>query len=132
MSHRFSLPPWGTWLLLSASLWAGSAAAQPHGDTPHSAHPAPAAPANAAEPTVLPWVNAEVRRVDKGAGKVTLKHAAITNLDMPGMTMVFAVQDPALLTDLQPGDTVQFTASQVKGQYVVVALRPQPGAQPSH
>jgi Cu(I)/Ag(I) efflux system protein CusF len=39
---------------------------------------------------------AEVRRVDKDSKKVTLKHGPIKNLDMPPMTMVFQVRDPAL------------------------------------
>jgi Cu(I)/Ag(I) efflux system protein CusF len=46
---------------------------------------------------VLPPTEGEVRKVDKEAGKVTLKHGEIKNLEMPGMTMVFQVKDPALL-----------------------------------
>ena len=36
-----------------------------------------------------PMVEGEVRKVDKDAGKLTLKHEAIPNLEMPNMTMVF-------------------------------------------
>ncbi|MBA4255403.1 MAG: copper-binding protein [Polaromonas sp.] len=114
-------------LLLTALLWSGTAAAQSSDNTHHSHHPAPSAPTGAADASALPWVHAEVRRVDMGAGKVTLKHGAISNLDMPGMTMVFGVPDRAQLTNLQPGDAVQFTADKVNGQYVVVNLRPLPG-----
>ena len=39
----------------------------------------------------------EVRKIDKEAKKITLKHGDIKNLDMPGMTMVFQVKDAALL-----------------------------------
>ena len=39
--------------------------------------------------------DAEVRKIDKDAGKITLKHGEIRNLDMPPMTMVFQVKDPA-------------------------------------
>ena len=35
----------------------------------------------------------EVKKVDKDAGKVTIKHGPIKNLDMPGMTMIFRVKD---------------------------------------
>src|SRR5687768_16657087 len=41
------------------------------------------------------FTNAEVRKVDKAAGKVTLKHGPIGNLEMPPMTMVFRVKEPA-------------------------------------
>jgi Cu/Ag efflux protein CusF len=125
MPHPHTPAPRVPGLLLTALLWAGSAAAQSHGGTAHSAPHTAATPSGPAEPDARPWVHAEVRRVDKGAGKVTLKHGAISNLDMPGMTMVFAVTDPTQLADLQPGDAVQFTADQVNGQYVVVNLRPQ-------
>ena len=44
-----------------------------------------------------PATEAEVRKVDKDAGKITLKHGEIRNLDMPPMSMVFQVKDKALL-----------------------------------
>ncbi len=65
---------------------------------------------------------AEVRKVDKDAKKVTLKHGPIKNLEMPGMTMVFQVRDAALLDKLSllaPGDKIMFTAEQLQGAYVV-------------
>jgi Cu(I)/Ag(I) efflux system periplasmic protein CusF len=65
---------------------------------------------------------AEVRKIDKDAKKVTLKHGPIKNLDMPGMTMVFQVKDAALLDKLvllTPGDKIMFTAEQQQGAYVV-------------
>ena len=37
----------------------------------------------------------EVIKIDKSAGKITLKHGPIKNLDMDSMTMVFRVADPA-------------------------------------
>lgn len=37
----------------------------------------------------------EVRNVDKDAGKVTIRHGAIAELDMPPMTMVYRVKEPA-------------------------------------
>ncbi|HSV50725.1 MAG TPA: copper-binding protein, partial [Burkholderiaceae bacterium] len=54
---------------------------------------------------------AEVRKVDKDNKKITLKHGAIKNLDMPAMTMVFGVNDAAMLDKLQAGDKVQFKAT---------------------
>lgn len=66
--------------------------------------------------------DAEVRKVDKDQGKVTLKHSEIKNLDMPPMTMVFAVRDKAMLDNLQPGARVRFAAVKEGGQYVVIEL----------
>ena len=66
----------------------------------------------------------EVRKVDATAGKVTLKHGEIANLDMPPMTMVFTVRDKALLANLKPGDKVSFTAEKEDGLYVVTTLQP--------
>jgi Cu(I)/Ag(I) efflux system protein CusF len=55
-------------------------------------------------------VDGEVRKVDKDARKITLRHGPIKSLDMPAMTMVFQVSDPALLDKVQPGDKVRFSA----------------------
>lgn len=65
---------------------------------------------------------AEVRKVDKDASKITLKHGPIRNLDMPGMTMVFQVRDKALLDKVAAGDKVRFTAEQLQGAYTVTSL----------
>ncbi len=57
-------------------------------------------------------VNGEVKKVDEAAKKITLKHGPIKNLGMDedGMTMVFKVQDPAMLKQVKAGDKVQFVA----------------------
>ena len=67
---------------------------------------------------------AEVRKVDLAARKITLKHGEIKNLEMPPMTMVFQVQDPALLGGIKAGDKVLFTADKVNGAYTVLSLQP--------
>lgn len=67
---------------------------------------------------------AEVRKVDKAAAKVTLKHEEIKSLDMPPMTMVFQVKDPALLDKVKPGDKVRFAAEKQGGSYVVTTMEP--------
>jgi Cu(I)/Ag(I) efflux system periplasmic protein CusF len=67
---------------------------------------------------------AEVRKVDREAKKVTLKHGEIKNLDMPPMTMVFQVKDPAVLETLKQGDKVKFTAEKLNGAYVVTSIEP--------
>jgi Cu/Ag efflux protein CusF len=70
--------------------------------------------------------DAEVRKVDKSAGKITLKHGEIKNLDMPPMTMVFRVKDKAWLDQVVAGDKVKFDAEKLDGQYVVTALKKAP------
>ena len=67
--------------------------------------------------------NAEVRKVDKDAKKITLKHEAIKNLDMPGMTMVFQVKDATLLDKTKAGDKVKFKAVQEGSAYVVTEIK---------
>lgn len=74
----------------------------------------------------LPTSEAEVRKVDTAAGKITLKHGEIKNLDMPPMTMVFQARDPALLTKVKAGDKVRFTADKLNGAYTVLSLEPAP------
>jgi Cu(I)/Ag(I) efflux system protein CusF len=65
---------------------------------------------------------AEVRKVDKAAAKITLRHEAIRNLDMPPMSMVFVVRDPAVLDKVKAGDKVLFTAEKDGSQYVVTSI----------
>jgi Cu(I)/Ag(I) efflux system periplasmic protein CusF len=64
----------------------------------------------------------EVRKVDKEAGKLTLKHAEIKSLEMPGMTMVFVVKDKAMLDKLQPGDKIRFAAVNDAGTLTVTEI----------
>ncbi len=63
-----------------------------------------------------------VRKVDLAASKITLKHGEIKSLDMPPMTMVFTVQDPSTLAQLQVGDQVRFVAVVHNGKMVVTEL----------
>jgi Cu(I)/Ag(I) efflux system periplasmic protein CusF len=77
--------------------------------------------AQATEPTPT---EGEVRKVDKAAGKITLRHGEIKNLDMPPMTMVFGVSAPALLEKVKPGDKVRFRATGQDGKYTVVEIEP--------
>lgn len=65
----------------------------------------------------------EVRKVDREAKKVTIKHGPIENLKMPPMTMVFRVKNAAMLDGLQPGSRVRFRAEEADGGYVVTTLR---------
>jgi Cu(I)/Ag(I) efflux system periplasmic protein CusF len=64
----------------------------------------------------------EVRKIDKAAGKITLKHGEIKSLDMPPMTMVFRAEPASLLDKVQVGDKVSFQAAKVGGTYTVTAI----------
>ena len=77
----------------------------------------------AAQTTSPDMAEAEIRKVDRDAKKVTLKHGPIKNLDMPPMTMVFQVKDAALLDNLKAGDKIRFSADQQQGAYVVTAVQ---------
>lgn len=74
----------------------------------------------------LPETSGEVRRVDKTNSKITLRHGPIKNLDMPAMTMVFQIREPALLETLKAGDKVLFSAESVNGAYFVTRIMPAP------
>lgn len=71
---------------------------------------------------VAPLSDGEVRKVDKGAGKVTIKHGPLPNLDMPAMTMVFRIKDPAVLEQLKEGDKIKFGADRVNGTLTVTEV----------
>ena len=107
------------WLLAAT----GFALAQQPASAPATAGGAhadhhPAAPAADADELT----EGEITRLDIKALKVTLRHGDIKNLNMPGMTMVFRVQEAALLEPLRAGDKVRFRAEQIRGAYVVTRI----------
>ncbi len=64
----------------------------------------------------------EIRKVDKATKKITIKHGRIANLDMPGMTMVFQVADPAMVNKVKVGDKVKFLAEDRSGAITVTKI----------
>jgi Cu/Ag efflux protein CusF len=70
-------------------------------------------------------VSGVVKKIDAGASKITLTSGPIKSLDMDedNMTMVFRVQDPAMLKQVKVGDKVQFQAGRVDGQIAVTSLQ---------
>ncbi|MGE3347751.1 MAG: copper-binding protein [Ramlibacter sp.] len=76
--------------------------------------------------TAKDMTDAEVRKIDKDNGKVTLRHGPIKNLDMPGMTMVFKVKDPALLDKMAVGDKVRFHVEKEQGAMVITDVEKMP------
>ena len=75
----------------------------------------------AAVPTAA-MTEGEVRKVDKDNQKITLKHAEIQSLGMPGMTMVFRVKDASMLDKVKVGSKVLFAAESAGGAITVTAL----------
>lgn len=67
-------------------------------------------------------VAGEVKKIDKPAGRITLKHAEIKVYDMPGLTGAYKVQDPAMLDRVQVGDHVQFSLDRVNNQYTITRI----------
>jgi Cu(I)/Ag(I) efflux system protein CusF len=78
---------------------------------------ATASPSSASTPS-----EGEVRKIDKDAGKLTIKHGALENLGMPAMTMVFKAKDTAMLDSLKVGDKISFIAEKVDGQITVTKI----------
>ncbi|HVE51779.1 MAG TPA: copper-binding protein [Ramlibacter sp.] len=102
-------------LLLAAALASGytaPVAAQQEG---------PATTASVAASAEL--TEGEIRKVDKPAGKLTVRHGEIKNLDMPPMTMVFGVSDPTMLDNVKPGDKVRFRAASQEGKFTITEIQ---------
>lgn len=67
-------------------------------------------------------VKGEVVKIDRPAGKMTLRHGPIKHLDMDSMTMVFRVADPAFLSKVKAGDRVEFEADRVNGAITITKI----------
>jgi Cu/Ag efflux protein CusF len=90
----------------------------------HAAAPTAPAPAAAAAAPTADLTQGEVVRWDATSGKITLRHGPIQNLEMPAMTMVFRLADPAQAVGMAPGSKVRFRAEQRSGAFVVTRIEP--------
>jgi Cu/Ag efflux protein CusF len=97
-------------LLLLSFAYAQAQEEQHHHDAGITAAPAPMS-------------TGEVTKIDKEAGKITLRHGPLDNLGMPGMTMAFRVAQPGMLEQVKPGDKVRFVADRVGGALTVMTLQ---------
>jgi Cu/Ag efflux protein CusF len=69
-------------------------------------------------------ISGEVRKIDEGASKITLKHGPAKSLGMDEpMTMVYRVKDPAMLKQVKVGDKVTFEAEEAASGYTVTKLQ---------
>jgi Cu(I)/Ag(I) efflux system protein CusF len=111
--NAFSKLAFATTLFAAAAF----ASAQDHAHGSHGAQSAAQASATAE------LVDGEVKKIDKDAGKMTLRHGELKNLNMPAMSMVFRVKDPAMLDQVKAGDKVKFAAERVNGAVTIVELK---------
>ena len=109
-------------LLSLAAMLAGLTSAHAASHTTTTAPTATGDARKEAPATSADMSSGEVRKVDMDNKKITLKHGEIKNLDMPGMTMVFQVRDPAVLDKLKAGDKVRFRAEKAGGAIVVTDI----------
>jgi Cu(I)/Ag(I) efflux system protein CusF len=103
---------------LALAALALQAPASAHADATHHT----AAPATATAQATLS--EGTVKKVDKAAGKLTIAHGPLANLEMPAMTMVFKAGDPAMLERVKAGDKIRFSAERIGGVFVVKTLEP--------
>ena len=64
-----------------------------------------------------------VKRVDVGAGKITVDHGPIKSLRMDAMIMVFRVKDPAMLKQVKAGDRINFDAGRINGALTILKMK---------
>lgn len=89
----------------------------------HAGHGAQGAHAGHDAAAAAELTDGEVKKIDKDAGKITLRHGEIKNLNMAAMTMVLRVKDAAMLDQVKVGDKVRFAADRVNGALTVVQLQ---------
>ena len=72
--------------------------------------------------TMSDIADGDVRKVDKKAKKITLRHGELKGLDMPSMTMAFQVKDPTMLDRVKSGDKVKFRVQNAGGTLVITEI----------
>lgn len=141
MSQRFTLrhvrpATAATWTFalsgLAVMLTSPAHAQHSQAHPPSAAEATSAAGTAASTPSPSDWIDGEIRRIDSAQQRLTLKHAEIRHLDMPGMTMAFRLK-PGLLTAeqlaaLKVGDQVAFQVQSVQGQFQLTGLKPRSAA----
>lgn len=64
-----------------------------------------------------------VKKIKSDAKKLTISHGPIKTLGMDGMTMDFAVYDPAMLDEVKEGHQVSFMLEKDKsGNFVIMEI----------
>jgi len=68
------------------------------------------------------FFNAEILKIDKTNGKVTIRHEEIKNLAMPPMMMAYQVKNPSILNQFKEGDLVRMKAIMQNGKVVITQM----------
>lgn len=68
------------------------------------------------------YATGKIKKIDSKAGKVTIIHGPLVNLDMPAMTMVFRA-DEATIANMSEGQDIEFVADRVKGKLTVTQMK---------
>ncbi len=70
----------------------------------------------------------KVESIDVGDGSITLEHGPVASLNWPAMTMDFKVANPALLSGLKAGATVDVEfVERAQGEWVITKIVPLAG-----
>lgn len=70
----------------------------------------------------IEYTTGKIKKIDAKAGKVTIIHGPLVNLDMPAMTMVFRA-NKAMVARMSEGQEIEFVADRVKGKLTVTSLK---------
>jgi Cu/Ag efflux protein CusF len=69
-------------------------------------------------------IDGQVTKVDAAAGKLTIRHGPLKQFDMDEpMTMVYGVQDPAVLKSVKAGDKIKFQVDRIDGKFTVTGIQ---------
>jgi Cu/Ag efflux protein CusF len=69
------------------------------------------------------YTKGKIKKIDEKAGKVTIIHEELKNLEMPAMTMVFRIGDGVDAAKLKEGADIEFAADRVKGKLTVTDVK---------
>ena len=116
MTHSLANAPLAALAMAAVLLTAAPDAARATDAHAHAEHPAAAASAPAAVP-----IDGVVRKVDKGAGKLTIWHGDVPQLQMGPMTMAFRVKEAVWLDQFKVGDKVRFQYQRSSGGLTITA-----------
>ncbi len=73
----------------------------------------------------VPAAEGVVRKIDRDAGKITLRHGVIKSINMPSMTMVYKAANASLLEGLKAGDRVRFDVEKRDGVDTITRIERQ-------
>lgn len=69
------------------------------------------------------FTKGKIKEIKADQEKVTIIHEELKALDMPAMTMVFNVADPAMLEKMQEGADIEFVVERIRGKLTVTEVR---------